>query len=521
MGNSAEQIQVNPRECRICIEEYDTVIRRPRFLPCGHTFCTDCLVDMLEDNVLTCPNCRAEHKAFGVYDFPVAGIVEDFLMYCSFLEKGTVPEFKPLEIDESFGLCRVMDTLRDEELGRSRTLILSCNEMLSELNRYKKALLRYKTNHQKGKENLQKVLELHHVALLMLDEEIEEVDTLNERGTKKKEVLLSAVNSLLSAETTEEVETAIAKVDDHQHAMEKWFRKCQSVPDSDTICLSVKVRQATSEALETFCGWMDGRILGWMPLADSSKSTSRSELDQRTKEPECLKDITAGLRKKHHHYIKRYQEVIGTDSVKSYVMAGHSVYVVSDYDGRFLFAKTSTSSGSAFMHRLQAEAPDKAAYTIPYCRVDKVMEDVGWKTFLDISWPDSPPRRVIVHGIDLALGFAKSFFMLCTGKQNGHTYINTGVALQDEGDSGERLVFGKGCVQPLTYMKAAPEVPYTDQVGLVHVSLSGQFSITITPDVPSRTAVARVVKGMDVVQEAAEFHDLSKVQVVDCGVVLP
>ena len=49
--------------CDICLEPYDNKTRRPKFLECFHTFCSQCLISLVgngQDNPRTilCPNCR-------------------------------------------------------------------------------------------------------------------------------------------------------------------------------------------------------------------------------------------------------------------------------------------------------------------------------------------------------------------------------------------------------------------------------------------------------------------------------
>ena len=45
-------------ECSLCSEHYDQENRFPRFLSCGHTFCSTCLGKVLENNSISCPDCR-------------------------------------------------------------------------------------------------------------------------------------------------------------------------------------------------------------------------------------------------------------------------------------------------------------------------------------------------------------------------------------------------------------------------------------------------------------------------------
>ena len=50
-------------ECDICLVEWDSKIRIPRLLSCGHTFCQVCLIEILNKSLKTkkpfiCPNCK-------------------------------------------------------------------------------------------------------------------------------------------------------------------------------------------------------------------------------------------------------------------------------------------------------------------------------------------------------------------------------------------------------------------------------------------------------------------------------
>lgn len=54
-------------ECPLCLEQF----KEPRILPCSHTYCTNCLIDLshhsdndLDEDVhkITCPTCNETHK---------------------------------------------------------------------------------------------------------------------------------------------------------------------------------------------------------------------------------------------------------------------------------------------------------------------------------------------------------------------------------------------------------------------------------------------------------------------------
>jgi hypothetical protein len=71
----AEINDVELIQCSICYEQYyDSLQRLPRVLPCGHTFCTDCLKSILgrvAADTIECPNCKRGHllpRPAGVID---------------------------------------------------------------------------------------------------------------------------------------------------------------------------------------------------------------------------------------------------------------------------------------------------------------------------------------------------------------------------------------------------------------------------------------------------------------------
>lgn len=49
------------QDCAICFERFDERTHYPRMLSCGHTFCSNCLKDLLNDDAqIACPTCRRE-----------------------------------------------------------------------------------------------------------------------------------------------------------------------------------------------------------------------------------------------------------------------------------------------------------------------------------------------------------------------------------------------------------------------------------------------------------------------------
>ena len=61
--NMAEEIN-ELTQCPICFERYEEDGDHvPRILPCHCTLCQECIVKLLKNNVLECPQDRQKHKA--------------------------------------------------------------------------------------------------------------------------------------------------------------------------------------------------------------------------------------------------------------------------------------------------------------------------------------------------------------------------------------------------------------------------------------------------------------------------
>jgi hypothetical protein len=60
-------------ECTICFDGFDVsqIFKTPRILPCGHTFCTECLARLVQaDSSLKCPNCNSKIQNINLEAIP-------------------------------------------------------------------------------------------------------------------------------------------------------------------------------------------------------------------------------------------------------------------------------------------------------------------------------------------------------------------------------------------------------------------------------------------------------------------
>ena len=88
--------------CEICLKEYQNNMnseKTPRILSCGDTFCTQCLRELMKDNVIKCPVCEKENleeiEKYSVNKFIINMINEKILSSIKYLDNKDIKTDKP------------------------------------------------------------------------------------------------------------------------------------------------------------------------------------------------------------------------------------------------------------------------------------------------------------------------------------------------------------------------------------------------------------------------------------------
>lgn len=167
----------------------------------------------------------------------------------------------------------------------------------------------------------------------------------------------------------------------------------------------------------------------------------------------------------------------------------------------------------------------------------KVMDHANMSSglaFLDLTWPDSPPRRVYVRLIpDMNVALGRQFVLMCTGHA-GPSYARTRLLNLVDSTSKDELVGGDyECNDgsggaPILSGIVSNKVMLPCAEGLVsgkwHSSEASSTKFGITTKKHEGYVWVRVFgkveSGLEVVRAAAEVGDVGLVSVVDCGVVV-
>ncbi|XP_069161754.1 uncharacterized protein [Procambarus clarkii] len=333
VGVVAASFDNKPEECSVCYNNYDDSRLRPRTLPCGHTFCSQCIDNAIENGQLTCPNCRAQHAATAATRFPISYAVEALvrkLKDIQLTQKKTVPVKKKLH------------SLVQKQKSSISSLITSCEEVLSQLGDWK-------THHLQLQDRLYALVEQNKSAMKLLELEDTSVVDMTTQGEEGKTQLQAMLGSLDTVNTPQEVDTTIDTADECSMKIEDWLQKCQELfPDVKTVHTSVKVQETIREALE-MTTTETGTTADPVHLGDSASSIMNK-----------VQEITGEIPQKQLTVedLRRMRE-----PVKRLVEAGRVLAVQEDQDGR-RSARITLQDEQLYLHPLLRQPMLAHAHTL-------------------------------------------------------------------------------------------------------------------------------------------------------------
>lgn len=495
-------------ECKVCLEPYDQAERRPRALPCGHSFCSQCIGSIFRQGALSCPKCRARHAAPDASQFPFAYELEE--MIALLMQRNLSVSAPPYEE----GCDSPAWEAKEQQKSSLLNSISDCEEMLSQLHSYDASLDDSLARHQELVNRLADIIEQHKRAQTRLENNKEMVSYLEQQGQDMKQQLNAALETLCDASTAPAVARAVGEGDGSAAEALEWIRECQQLcPDVGTAATSSRTRAATARALEAFAQGMDAASAPVPPKGHLPEAERRFSILGILKEATALAPTTTPI---------------------TQLMEGGQLVGVQYEQGRPRYARITMDKETVCLHHLEDESPPTHAYTIPYRKVMDHANMSSGLAFLDLTWPDSPPRRVYVRLIpDMNVALGRQFVLMCTGHA-GPSYARTRLLNLVDSTSKDELVGGDyECNDgsggaPILSGIVSNKVMLPCAEGLVsgkwHSSESSSTKFGITTKKHEGYVWVRVFgkveSGLEVVRAAAEVGDVGLVSVVDCGVVV-
>ncbi|XP_045621709.2 uncharacterized protein [Procambarus clarkii] len=511
----------NPEECSVCFNHYDDLLR-PQCLPCGHTFCSQCIDKGIANVQLTCPACCTQHSATTAAQFPINYDME------ALIRKHKSTQVEPLQTvaakpyqGPARGISKMLWSLVEAQKNSISSLITACEEALAELGVYQGQLGDWKTQHLQLQDRLYGLVEQNKAAMELLELENISVVDMTTQGEAGKAQLQAMLGGLNIVNTAQEAITTIDTADHCNMEVEVWLQKCQELfPDVNAVHTSVKVQETIRKALEMMTTEA-GVTADHVYLGDSASSIMIK-----------VQEINLGIchEKLTVDDLRRMSE-----PVKRLVEAGRVLAVQQDQDG-CRSARITLQDGKLYLHPLMHQPMPAYAHTLQESEIVGLMNPSCPLVFLDLGWAGSTRGRVTIQ-LKHDVGLSRQFVFLCTG-QRGHTYLNTKLLkVVGKGEVGEYVYGGdyesndgKGGAPLLPNIEGA-ECKYWEsyKAGTVWPACnpqgarSTQFAITTIDNNEWEMysdIFGKVVSGLDVVREAVSHSKITEVTVVDCGIVL-
>ncbi|XP_034252550.1 E3 ubiquitin-protein ligase TRIM32-like [Thrips palmi] len=121
---SCPKLNTKAMECHICMEDFDSTLRRPKcIIPCGHTVCQHCLED-LKNHV--CPTCRKEFSG------PVTSLPDNYAILNLVENKHRPKSPSSTSISTNKLWCRKCKKAATDECGDLEHTLCSLRKLRSE-----------------------------------------------------------------------------------------------------------------------------------------------------------------------------------------------------------------------------------------------------------------------------------------------------------------------------------------------------------------------------------------------------
>ncbi|XP_042242759.1 uncharacterized protein LOC121879965 isoform X2 [Homarus americanus] len=500
----------NPLECKVCFTEYDDELRRPRNLPCGHTFCTHCITDTLGNGSLTCPNCRKEHYATFATEFPISYLAEALIKSLRAVRISSTTSKRPRR-DSPKGISKKLESLRSEQESTVRVWITNCQQSRSQMNKYEEHLLKWKEDHRGLIELLDKVAQQNREALQSLEEEHCSLVDMRRAGIDEERRLEALLECLTQANSAQEVDTAIDDADVCGTGAQDWnyaIQKC--FPSVKAVHTSALVRESTKKGLEVINRKSGGAVA--TPVIIDSGKTIQDKVDLIIGHSSLTENTPQAIRPKEKFDVNMFA-----------VVEDEPVYS----------AKISLQGDKICLHYLQDKPVPPEAKTVKHSQLMSVVDPNSTLVFLDLAWEGSSGGRIYIRLSQTNTNnWAQQFLALCTAQQ-GPTYANThflgtfrhvqeeGVLAGDyehnNGNGGAALQKGLASSQCTgTWTEGTVSGRKEDD------ATAAQFYIItrVNSARVGQAVIGQVESGLGVVRSAVSLSDVRKVTVVDCGVVL-
>ncbi|KAK7040237.1 hypothetical protein SK128_020098, partial [Halocaridina rubra] len=318
-------------DCNICLELYDENIR-PRSLPCGHSYCVDCIGKLIKRNLLECPTCKKSHRASSPLDFPINFGMEAVISNLRYVrkQKATKKSERVTFTKQPGNASDKLMSIFKEQKESLREQIRHSKHLQRQLEAYESFLSGREAHHLKLRASNDEVVQL-------ITAECQKVVALKQEGLEHATEAQDMLDNFQTYTATRDIATAIDEIQKSSDTIQNWRASCEGqVPNDDTAKYSNKILRDIQDVIKSIKGHDDATLVhetetgNWYnPFA----TISLTELQKKSK------------------------------ATKNALEKGH-IYAIQNREGRFRAAKVTARDGRTFLHHLEDKRPPQHVQTI-------------------------------------------------------------------------------------------------------------------------------------------------------------
>ncbi|XP_037776336.1 E3 ubiquitin-protein ligase TRIM7-like [Penaeus monodon] len=282
----------NTAICQVCFTCYDSEAKRPKILPCGHTFCSQCLLNITERNYgsIVCPLCKRKTVVtdlsqlttnFSILDLtpddqqevqptskasaraeqrlPLsAGICDDHgqhkLFKCKSCDKWichvcTVLEH-PLDKCNIISVKKALEEMRNNMNAQFEQIIMEYNQTFNHLGVYSKELQTLEKNYKKMSLEMGHVMRQYEEAEEKVAGEHLKLEKAQKVGLANLQVIKDLQNRMSNLSGIQETEDLSQTVSQYKKSVQTWMPDIQQMRSGQDISLKSQMQSLTNFSME-------------------------------------------------------------------------------------------------------------------------------------------------------------------------------------------------------------------------------------------------------------------------------
>ncbi|KAK3891854.1 hypothetical protein Pcinc_004256 [Petrolisthes cinctipes] len=233
-----------PGDCVVCRETYDEREHQPRIIPCGHTYCYQCLAGIVrkgKNGFITCRCCKAYHKGTCADQFPinyniVAVMIKnkDIMKLYPALNKNQTSE----GASDSGGNGKKGSKKKEMKRRKAemKREMKEKRDLQSHLCKYQAQLHKWEAEHLQYMHKLHAMVEENKAALFLLEQVSSKIEAQQAAGEERDEKMHDLLRRMKSVTTAQEAVKVISQVKQYKEEERVWEENNDEVfPDFNAL----------------------------------------------------------------------------------------------------------------------------------------------------------------------------------------------------------------------------------------------------------------------------------------------